>query len=183
VSLPVWSLSDEVAVLVSITVWAGWGAAVGYTWHRRPASRFATADALTRIRRWERAGKLWADRLAIRRWKDRLPEAGALFAGGFSKRRLATHRRDHLERFVIETRRAEWVHWLVLAAAPAFFLWNPPWLAAVMVAYGVAANLPCILVQRYNRARLERILVRDRCAHDDDRPHHDRAPSGHHPPR
>jgi glycosyl-4,4'-diaponeurosporenoate acyltransferase len=160
VSLPIWVLSDRVAVLVDIVVWAVWGGAVGYAFHRMPVARFTAPDPLTRIRSWERGGRWWADRLAIRRWKDRLPEAGALFAGGFSKRRLATHRRDHLERFVAETRRAEWVHWTVLAIAPAFLLWNPPWLAAVMVAYGVAANLPCILVQRYNRGRLERILDR-----------------------
>jgi glycosyl-4,4'-diaponeurosporenoate acyltransferase len=160
VSLPIWSLPDEVAVLVDIAVWCVWGVAVGYLFHRLPAARFAAGDRLTRIRAWERDGRLWSDRLAIRRWKDRLPEAGSLFAGGFSKRHLRTRRRAHLERFVAETRRAEWVHWTVLAIAPAFFLWNPPWLAAVMVVYGVAANLPCILVQRYNRARLERLLER-----------------------
>jgi hypothetical protein len=29
-----------------------------------------------------------------------------------------------------------------------------------MVAYAVLANLPCILAQRYNRARLHRLLAR-----------------------
>ena len=37
---------------------------------------------------------------------------------------------------------------------------EPPTLAAVMLAYGAAANLPCIAIQRYNRARIARIEAR-----------------------
>jgi len=64
-----------------------------------------------------------------------------------------------LERFVVETRRAELGHWLAAAAGPFFVLWNP-WPAAVaLVVYGLAANLPCIAIQRYNRLRAERVLA------------------------
>ncbi len=31
-------------------------------------------------------------------------------------------------------------------------------IAAINVAYGILANLPCILIQRYNRIRMQRIL-------------------------
>jgi Glycosyl-4,4'-diaponeurosporenoate acyltransferase len=37
-----------------------------------------------------------------------------------------------LERFAAETRRAELAHWLILAASPWFFLWNPWWLGLAM---------------------------------------------------
>ena len=37
---------------------------------------------------------------------------------------------------------------------------NPLWLTACMGVYAVAANGPCIVVQRYNRARIENILRR-----------------------
>jgi hypothetical protein len=30
----------------------------------------------------------------------------------------------------------------------------------IMVAYGLATNMPCIVIQRYNRMRLERIYAR-----------------------
>jgi glycosyl-4,4'-diaponeurosporenoate acyltransferase len=39
-------------------------------------------------------------------------------------------------------------------------LWNPWWLGLAMVGYALAANLPCLLTQRYNRARLMRMLAR-----------------------
>ena len=105
----------------------------------------------------ERDGALY-QALRIRRWKDRLPEAGAFFAGGISKRHLPGRARGGLERFVVETRRAELGHWLAAAAGPLFVLWNPPGVAAVLVAYGVAVNLPFIAIQRYNRLRVERVL-------------------------
>lgn len=51
-------------------------------------------------------------------------------------------------------------HWTMLLAAPVFFLWNPWWADLIMVAYGVLANVPCILVQRHNRLRFARVLAR-----------------------
>lgn len=151
---PTWGL-----IALNVGVWLGWSLLVGYGVHRIPASRFAHDNRLTRPRRFERNGHWYQDRLAIMRWKDRLPELGALFSGGFAKR--AVHRdRAHLERFVVETRRAEMVHWVAMAPVPVFALWNPPWAVAVMAVYALGANLPCLLVQRYNRLRLVRVLAR-----------------------
>ena len=62
--------------------------------------------------------------------------------------------------FVRETRRAELGHWWALACSPLFVLWNPPLAAALLVAYGVLANLPFILIQRYNRLRTQSVLAR-----------------------
>jgi len=81
-----------------------------------------------------------------------------MFAGGFSKAALASTSGEYLRRFLLETCRGELVHWAVMSASLLFFLWNPWWAGVAMVAYAVAVNLPCILVQRYNRARLARIL-------------------------
>jgi glycosyl-4,4'-diaponeurosporenoate acyltransferase len=50
--------------------------------------------------------------------------------------------------------------WLAIGCAPLFFLRNPWWGDLIIVGYAVAANLPCILAQRYNRARFQRFLGR-----------------------
>ena len=50
----------------------------------------------------------------MRRWKSAVPELGGLF-GGASKRRLWDRSRAGLDRLVVETRRAELVHWLAPA--------------------------------------------------------------------
>ena len=56
------------------------------------------------------------------------------------------------------------MHWMILVIVPVFALWNPAPLVAAMVAYAVVANLPCVMVQRYNRARIERVTQRRRPA-------------------
>jgi glycosyl-4,4'-diaponeurosporenoate acyltransferase len=153
VALPLWL----VAVL-NVVAWGAWSALGGYVAHRRSTAAFTRDTRL--YRPWPHEDRvLYERRLRIKRWKDRLPEAGALFAGGFSKRSVSGRDRATLERFVIETRRAEWAHWLIMAAAPFFLLWNPWWVEPIIVVYALAANLPCLLVQRYNRLRLQQLLA------------------------
>jgi glycosyl-4,4'-diaponeurosporenoate acyltransferase len=149
-----------VLVLVNIVAWGVIHASTGYLVHRLPARLFTGDSWLTRQRRLEGDGRLYVRVFRIKRWKHLLPEAGALFAGGFDKRRLTSRDDDYLATYVRETRRAELGHWLAAAGAPLFFLWNPAWIGAVMVVYAVVANGPCVLSQRYNRLRLVRIAGR-----------------------
>ena len=144
------------AIAADAAVWAAWGTAVGYVAARAPDTRFAHDTWLTRIRVWERDGRTW-ERLGVRRWKAVIPELGALF-GGRSKRRLPSRDRDGLVQFTVETRRAEAVHWAVPLGLGVMPIWSPTWVTAVMAAYAVAANAPCIVIQRYNRARAGRSL-------------------------
>jgi len=147
-------------VAVDAGVWAVWSTLCGYLAHRVPVERLRGDGFLFRVRRVGRPGRLYERVWRIKRWKGLLPEAGALFKGGFSKRQVVGRDREYLERFAVETRRAELTHWLVMSIAPLFFLWNPWWLGLAMVGYGLAANLPCLLTQRYNRGRLMRMLAR-----------------------
>jgi glycosyl-4,4'-diaponeurosporenoate acyltransferase len=149
-----------VVVAVDVVAWALISTAAGYLSHRVPARWLARDRVPFRLLPFERNGRWYERTWRIKRWKDRLPEAGALFRGGFSKRAVEARDPAHLERFVIETRRAELTHWLILAAGPFFFVWNPWWLGVAMVGYAVVANVPCLAIQRYNRARLERTLRR-----------------------
>ncbi len=152
-------MSNGQIVLLDALVWAAWSAAVGYAAHRLPLRRLDHDSPLTRLRTWERGGRVY-ERLGIRRWKDRLPEFGAVFRGGSSKRSLPSRDTPHLTRFAAETRRAEIVHWAIPLVTPLFALWNPAWLVGAMAAYAVVANAPCLIVQRYNRGRLLRVLTR-----------------------
>ena len=123
--------------------------------HRLPLTRLERDGWLLRPRRWEQGGAVYQRWFSIRHWKDHLPEAGALFAEGISKRHLSMD----LDRFVIETRRAERGHWMAMTASPVFALWNPPLGVALMVGYGVVVNAPFIVVQRYNRQRAQGVLT------------------------
>ncbi|HEX2574723.1 MAG TPA: hypothetical protein VHK88_00150 [Aquihabitans sp.] len=159
--MPVVELSNLAILAANVALWAVAHAGSGYVAHRLPLDRLQRDGPLLRLRAVERGGRLY-ERLGIRRWKDRLPEAGALFRDGLSKRSLPGGRAEGLERFAAETRRAERGHWLSLTCLPLFVLWNPPVGVALMVAYGVLVNLPFIAIQRYNRARVQRVLARRR---------------------
>ena len=166
VGLPLVELSDGIAVAIDATAWALIQASAGYLAHRLPRQRLDHDTWLTRQRGFERGGLIY-ERFAIRRWKDALPEAGAMFAGGVSKRHLSRSV-DGLAAFAVETRRAELAHWFPLAMSPVFALWNRPLVAALMVVYGVGINVPFIAVQRYNRARVARSLARRTSASSSD---------------
>jgi glycosyl-4,4'-diaponeurosporenoate acyltransferase len=152
------AVSPQTAVLIDAALWAACGIAVGVIAAGLPATVFSRDRWLTRIRPWEGQGRVWV-RLGVRRWKDRLPEAGGLF-GSPTKRVLAGRTERGLRAFAAETRRAEYVHWAAVAPLAAMPAWNPWWLTASMAVYAVVANAPCVVVQRYNRGRIEGLVER-----------------------
>ncbi len=148
---------------IDIVAWGIAHAATGYAAHRLPARMCDRDNRLTRIRHpdsTERRCRFFG----VPRWKDSLPEAGAFFAGGVSKRHLTGTGNDALREFASLTRRAEMAHWMAFLVAPLFALWNPPSIALLMVVYGALVNAPFIAIQRYNRVRVRRILSRREAA-------------------
>jgi glycosyl-4,4'-diaponeurosporenoate acyltransferase len=124
---------------------------------RMKSHYFSSDGRFLRVRGWE-VGiyKRW---LHISCWKRYLPD-GAPLVGGRSKT-LAARRASDLQQLIIETRRAEVAHWLMLVVFPVFALWNPPlWAQIVIGIYATLANMPCIIAQRYNRAKLQKMLLR-----------------------
>lgn len=152
------AVPDVVAVALSSVAFAVLSVAVGWSAARWPLERLGDGP-VTGLRRWEDGGRSWHRWLRVRRWKDRLPEAGALF-GGLSKRLVPSRRTEDLLRFRAETVRAERVHLVLLALTPVHALWCRPTVFAGMAGFGVVANVPFIVVQRFNRGALDRVLAR-----------------------
>jgi glycosyl-4,4'-diaponeurosporenoate acyltransferase len=151
-------LPPELTAVVDVVAWGLFHAATGYAAHRLDEGRLGRDGWLLRPRPFEADGRWYRHRLRIHRWKDKMPEAGDLFRGGVSKRRLPAYDVAGLTLFARETRRAELAHWWALCCGPAFVLWNPPVAAGVLAGYGVAVNLPFIAIQRYNRFRVEELI-------------------------
>jgi glycosyl-4,4'-diaponeurosporenoate acyltransferase len=140
------------ALIADIAIWSAWSVAVGW-WASRLSDDVIAGDGwLTRLRPWERRGQAYG-RFGIRRWKSWLPDLGVIFGG---RPKSLPHPRDPAEWRVLagETRRAERVHWLILAALPVEALIRGGTLLLLMTTYAVVANVPCIITQRYNRGRL-----------------------------
>ena len=126
--------------------------AIGFTAPRWP-DRWLTRDAgplrLTRFDTRERY-----ERLGVRWWKRHFPEGGS-WAGGESKSRLpALTDAAAVERYVVETRRAEWVHWLSCLTPLPVLLVEPSWVAAGLTVITLVVNGVAVGIVRYNRLRL-----------------------------
>jgi glycosyl-4,4'-diaponeurosporenoate acyltransferase len=147
-------------IVLDSIAWALLQPLIAYLCLRLPPSAFDAGQWLFRTRKWERGGTVYERLFRVKRWKELLPSGGVVFPGSFSMKRIASRQRECLERWVQETCRAELTHWIALACSGLFFLWNPPALGFAMVVYAVVVNLPCILVQRYNRPHFMTALAK-----------------------
>ncbi|QGG56553.1 glycosyl-4,4'-diaponeurosporenoate acyltransferase [Paenibacillus sp. FSL W8-1187] len=148
-------LGPAAVILLDAAVWLLLHGAAVAAAIRIPWERFAADGPVTRLRGFEAGGRWYERRLLVQRWKDRLPDGGGWVKAGFPKRRLRSGSREYLERFAAETRRGELTHWAMLLPLPLFALWNNAIGMIIMTIYALIANIPCILVQRYNRAPAE----------------------------
>lgn len=148
------------AVLGCAGLWLGWSLLVGTLANRVPLA-WLRAAAAAPVRHGDRPPLHRYERLwAIRRWKAWIPDAGGALPGGIPKASLARRDPQALLRLLAETRRAEWVHWALWPAWTLTLLWLPPAGVALNLLFATLFNLPCVLLQRYNRLRLQRLLSR-----------------------
>lgn len=123
-----------------------------------PVSLFDPESWIFRSKKWEDKGRLYERLFRVSKWKNLLPDGATWLIGGFAKKRLSMSNVTYIDRFVRETCRGELVHWLVTASTPIFLFWNTFSSFIIMIIYALAANMPCIIAQRYNRPRLSTLL-------------------------
>lgn len=126
------------------------GALIG---RKIPYNRLNYNNWLYRIRKWEKAGKVYR-KVFVHKWKGLLPDGAKYFKGDFTKKHLLSIDPEYIEKFIKESCRAEFVHWLGMLPFVTFFLLVPPLVAGLLVLYSIIVNIPCIIAQRYNRPRL-----------------------------
>jgi glycosyl-4,4'-diaponeurosporenoate acyltransferase len=153
-------MPPALTIVVDVIAWGFLHTATGYAAYRLDGSRLTRDGWLLRPRGFETSGRWYRRWLRIHRWKDKVPEAGGFFRDGISKRQLPAHDVAALELFARETRRAELAHWWAMSCGLSFVLWNSMLAAGLLVGYGVVANLPFIVIQRYNRFRIQALLER-----------------------
>jgi len=155
-------LSNAVTVIVDFAAWFVLHMLVAFGATLLPRHLFHEKQWLYRTRPWEKDGALYRRLFKVTRWKDRLPDGASWFSGGFAKKHLRRSDPEYFDLFVKETCRGELAHWIVILLSPLFFLWNRWYAGIIMIVYALAANIPCIIVQRYNRPQLLRLLTRKR---------------------
>jgi len=150
-------LPTAITILIDVIAWFVIHIGVSYIMTHQPLTSFNPNSWLYRKRKWERHGKFYEKSFRLKLWKRKLPDGAAIFKNGFEKKHLKETSKDYLDSFIRETCRAELTHWIVFLFGPVFLVWNLWWVGIVMILYATIANIPCVITQRYNRIRLQRI--------------------------
>ncbi len=110
---------------------------------------------------FERGGKLY-DKIQIKKWQNRLPDMSKILPFLMPPKRMtAKMDANTLRRMLQETCVAEFIHWLLFLGGFGLCRLLPwPWGLILALVYNLLGNLPFILIQRYNRPRLQRLYDR-----------------------
>lgn len=146
-------------ITINALAWAVIQIGVGYFAARMSDERFEPQNNLFKERAWEQSGKIYEKLFRVTRWKSWLPSGGKFF-GIFSVDSFRSAARDYAQKWLVESSRAEFTHWIAMLPALLFFLWNPFNAWMINIGYAICANVPCIISQRYNRPRVMKSLRR-----------------------
>ena len=137
-------------------IWRCWGWRPIH-WGRPCPANGSAEKAPWRPAPWEKGGRIYL-KLGIRKWKDHLPDMSRLMPD-MVRKDLGSDPAV----LVQETCVAECVHWaLTLLSAGIFFLWRSGWAALLWLVYNVLGNVSFIVIQRYNRPRLQKLAEKTR---------------------
>ncbi len=145
-------------ILRDALIWFSLHMLAVYICHKTPDKVYAKYRAWFRPRGWEQGGQVYKRWFFIHRWKHLFPDGGQINDRGFAKARLESSQTAYLGTFVLETMRAEAIHWLGLGSLVIYCLLHPfPF--GLFWAVGLTIfDIPFIMIQRHNRPRLERLL-------------------------
>lgn len=144
-------------IVIDFSVIAGLSIIIGATAPRWPDRWLDTDRGLLR---WTFPRKESTYRsLGVAWMAQHLPEWGAI-CGGESKSSIPGRDAQSLRRYLIEVRRGEWVHLLSMTTFIPLIFFNPWWLTVIFAVIAIGGNTPFVLILRYNRLRLTRLLDR-----------------------
>jgi glycosyl-4,4'-diaponeurosporenoate acyltransferase len=154
-------LPDSWTVLLVIFLWGLFQVGAVLICLNLP-DRFFSPDAFFyKAHPFEKEGRIYNDLFHVYRWKHLLPDGSKVWKKrGFKIKSLDGFSEDNLNRFLIESVRSETTHWLAFFPFWLFWFFTPPVVPLVLLAYGLLANFPCIIAQRYNRPRVQHQLKR-----------------------
>lgn len=152
-------LSDTITVLLFFVVWPILQVGCAFICLYIPDKFFNNNRGIYKTQKFEKNGKIYDDIFKVKKWKHLLPDGGAIYKKkGYAKKKLSDYSTDNLNKFLIESCRAELTHWLPISLFWVFFLFTTPLAGFFMFVYSIIVNLPCIFAQRYNRPRIARLI-------------------------
>ncbi len=108
--------------------------------------------------KWEDGGRIY-EKIGIQWWKNHTPDMSKHFSKSFPKQGNLMRDPNHLRKLVAETCSAEFVHWVLILFSPLFVILMDDWGIFAMILY-ILGNLVSLIIQRYNRPRIQLIIKR-----------------------
>ena len=124
-----------------------------------PRHWFDPGSKSFRMHPWEESGNFYR-KIHIRKWKDKLPDASKVMPDMYRKEISGPPSEENLQCLIAESCVAEFIHkLLILLSLGVVKIWSGKngWFFWFLCALG---NLPFILIQRFNRPRLQAALSR-----------------------
>jgi glycosyl-4,4'-diaponeurosporenoate acyltransferase len=146
-------------VLLDVVAWVIFHLSIGYGSSRIPLKKLNPGKRFFHAYKWEQDGRIYEKLFKVRSWKHLIPNGSALYKNAFSIRRLSDSSPEYLQRWLKESVRSEICHWLMIPPGFLFFLWNNVLVGWLMVLYAFLNNLIPIVLQRYNRPRMRKLLA------------------------
>lgn len=115
--------------------------------------------------RWEQNGDIYRA-IQIQKWKDRVPDMSKYVKTMFAKEIVNTRDPEYTRRLILETCVAEFIHYILMLISPVFTQYMTGMYGNIAVGLYVLGNLPFVLIQRYNRPRLIRLMEKQIAAQE-----------------
>lgn len=160
--MPIFILPTWLIIVLNVCLWLFIHLVIAKLSNLIPLKFFKKDYFIFKTFRFERTGRFYEIIFGVKKWKKYLPDGAKIFKDGFQKKSLKKKSSEYLERFIMETKRAELSHFMQILPVPIFFLFNAPIASIIMVIYAFMVNVPCMVVQRYNRPRLKKLLQRSK---------------------
>jgi glycosyl-4,4'-diaponeurosporenoate acyltransferase len=154
-------LPETWTIIICIILWPIFQASAAVLCLKIPDRFFSPKLFFYKVHTWEKDGKIYTKIFKVHRWKRFLPDGGAVMKAGYKKKYIVDFSKNNLQKFLVESCRGELSHWLAIFPFWLFGLIAPPQVMWLMLAYALIINLPCIIVQRYNRPRVLRLLYKN----------------------
>jgi glycosyl-4,4'-diaponeurosporenoate acyltransferase len=152
-------LSDIATVILDIVAWVIFHLSIGYSCSKISIERFNPEKWWYQTKPWEKGGEIYQQVFRVKNWKKLIPSGAALYRNAYEIKHLTDLSVDNVRIWLKESCRSEFCHYAMIIPGFFFFLWNSVEAGRWMLAYAILNNLVPIVMQRYNRPRVRKVLA------------------------
>jgi glycosyl-4,4'-diaponeurosporenoate acyltransferase len=152
--MQIFKIPNSQSIVLCFVLWGSFQVIASIFSQKLPEKFLRYDNIVFRSKKFEKNGRLYKSLFKIHIWKKFLPDGAAIIKSGYRKRHLKDISKQNLNKFLLESCRAELSHFLAITPFWIFGFFLPPISIPIMFIYAIIINVPCILAQRYNRPRI-----------------------------